>query len=165
MVMEKAGGVPLFQRWDKMTQLSKLELIRGLTKLENQLASIRFPAYGSLYLRDSCPDLDRYHALDAAEVSSGSYCVGPSCERAYMLQAINGTIENNVDKGPCKNLKSYDCGVFLNLRSGSSISAFGKAVASKQMLQASKSRCKQANESDLPRGANPAGNILPWNQR
>ncbi|OBT41089.1 hypothetical protein VE00_09345 [Pseudogymnoascus sp. WSF 3629] len=120
MVMEKAGGVPLFQRWDKMTQLSKLELIRGLTKLENQLASIRFPAYGSLYLRDSCPDLDRYHALDAAEVSSGSYCVGPSCERAYMLQAINGTIENNVDKGPW-----------------SSISAFGKAVASKQMSRIS----------------------------
>jgi hypothetical protein len=53
IVMEKAGGVPLFQLWAKMTQLSKLELIKGLTKLENQLASIRVPAYGCLYLRDS----------------------------------------------------------------------------------------------------------------
>lgn len=116
-----------------MTQLSKLELIKGLTRLENQLASIRFPAYGSLYLRDSCPDLVRYQPLDTSEDSAISYCVGPSCERSYMLQTGNNSMERNVDKGPCKNLKSYDCGVFLNLRPGSSISAFGKSVASTQI--------------------------------
>ena len=89
IVMEKARGVQLFQRWGEMTQLSKMELIKSLTKLENQLASIRsirFPAYGSLYRRDYCPDLVRYQPLDAVEDSTGPYCVEPSCERAYMLQ-------------------------------------------------------------------------------
>lgn len=103
--MEKAGGVPLFQRWGKMTQLSKLELVKCLTKLENQLASIRFPAYGSLYLRDSCPDLVRYQPLDTSEDSASSYCVGPSCERAYMLQTGDGSMDLNIHMGPCKNLK------------------------------------------------------------
>ncbi|KFZ14671.1 hypothetical protein V502_05960 [Pseudogymnoascus sp. VKM F-4520 (FW-2644)] len=77
IVMEKAKGVQLFQRWGEMKQLSKMELIKSLTKLENQLASIRFPAYGSLYLRDSGPDLVRYQPLDAAEGSPGSYCGVP----------------------------------------------------------------------------------------
>ncbi|OBT59176.1 hypothetical protein VE04_00660 [Pseudogymnoascus sp. 24MN13] len=93
IVMEKAGGVPLFQLWAKMTQLSKLELIKGLIKLENQLASIRFPAYGCL-----------------------SYCVGPSCERAYMLQTSDSSMDLNVNTGPW-----------------SSISAFGKAIANTQI--------------------------------
>ncbi|OBT97161.2 hypothetical protein VE01_04869 [Pseudogymnoascus verrucosus] len=116
IVMEKAGGVPLFQQWGKMSQLSKLDLIKGLTKLENQLASIPFPAYGSLYLRDPCPDLVRYQPLDAAEDSASSYCVGPSCERAYMLQTSDSSMDLNVDKGPW-----------------SSISAFGKAIANTQV--------------------------------
>ncbi|KFZ10768.1 hypothetical protein V501_05040 [Pseudogymnoascus sp. VKM F-4519 (FW-2642)] len=116
IVMEKAGGVPLFQQWGKMSQLSKLELIKGLTKLENQLASIRFPAYGSLYLHDSCPDLVRYQPLDAAEDSASSYCVGPSCECAYMLQTIDSSMDLNVNTGPW-----------------SSISAFGKAIANTQI--------------------------------
>lgn len=49
--MEKAAGVPLFQRWGEMTEYVKLQLIKNLTKLETQLAAIRFPAYGGLYLR------------------------------------------------------------------------------------------------------------------
>ncbi|KFX96260.1 hypothetical protein V490_03455 [Pseudogymnoascus sp. VKM F-3557] len=114
IVMEKAGGVPLFQQWGNMTEFSKLELIKGLTKLEKQLASVQFPAYGSLYLRDSCPDLGRYQPLDAAQDSTGSYCVGPSCERAYILQA--GENSTNVDNGPWH-----------------SISAFGKAIANREI--------------------------------
>ncbi|KFY81622.1 hypothetical protein V500_11237 [Pseudogymnoascus sp. VKM F-4518 (FW-2643)] len=95
IVMEKAKGVQLFQRWGEMKQLSKMELIKSLTKLENQLASIRFPAYGSLLILR-----------------------GPSCERAYMLQISDNSMD--VDKGPW-----------------SSISAFGKAIANTQISKIS----------------------------
>ncbi|OBT60770.1 hypothetical protein VE03_09755 [Pseudogymnoascus sp. 23342-1-I1] len=115
IVMEEARGVQLFKQWGEMTQLSKLELIKGLTILEHQLACIRLPAYGSLYLRDSCPDLVRYQPLDTAGDSSGSYCVGPSCERAYMLEPDVSSMKN-MDKGPW-----------------TSISAFGKAIANTQI--------------------------------
>lgn len=112
IVMEKAGGVQLFKQWSEMTQLSKLELIKTLTKLENQLASVQFPAYGSLYLRDSCPDLVRYQPLDTSGDSTGSYCVGSSCERAYMLES-NISLMKNVDMGPCKYVGFYKLVVLL----------------------------------------------------
>lgn len=112
IVMEKAGGVQLFKQWGEMTQLSKLGLIKALTKFENQLSSVQFPAYGSLYLRDSCPDLVRYQPLDISGDSTGSYCVGPSCERAYMLGSDISLMEN-VDMGPCKYVDFYTCVVFL----------------------------------------------------
>lgn len=51
IIMEKAAGVPLFQRWGSMTEFDKLQLIKNLTKLEAQLSAIQFPAYGGLYLR------------------------------------------------------------------------------------------------------------------
>ena len=133
--MDKAEGVPLFQQWGKMTEFSKLELIKGLTKLKNQLASIRFPAYGSLYLRDLCPELVRYQPLGFVEDPAGSYCVGPSCERAYMLQGRDSSL--HIDKGPCKSPKWYIRGIILKILSGSSISAFGKAIASTQITRIS----------------------------
>ncbi|KFY47423.1 hypothetical protein V496_10658 [Pseudogymnoascus sp. VKM F-4515 (FW-2607)] len=114
IVMEKAQGVPLFQQWGKMTEISKLVLIKGLTKLENQLASIQFPAYGSLYFRESCPNLASYQPLDATQDSTGSYCVGPSCDREYMLRIGDNSVD--VDKGPWRSL-----------------SAFGKAIVNREV--------------------------------
>ncbi|KAI2788557.1 hypothetical protein POX_e06576 [Penicillium oxalicum] len=57
IVMEKAPGVPLFQVWGTMTEFEKLRLIKNLTQLEAQLATIKFPVL--------------------------SFCIGPSCDRAY----------------------------------------------------------------------------------
>ncbi|KAJ5584255.1 Aminoglycoside phosphotransferase [Penicillium hispanicum] len=46
ILMEKAAGVPLFQRWGEMTEYAKLQLI-----IDQNRAAIRFPSYGGLYLR------------------------------------------------------------------------------------------------------------------
>ncbi|KAJ5634871.1 hypothetical protein N7528_002713 [Penicillium herquei] len=51
IVMEKAPGIPLFQVWGTMPEFDRLHLIKNLTELEAQLAAIKFPAYGGLYLR------------------------------------------------------------------------------------------------------------------
>ncbi|KAJ5368331.1 uncharacterized protein N7496_008091 [Penicillium cataractarum] len=43
IIMDKAPGVPLFQVWGTMTEFERLQLIKNLTKLEAQLATIKFP--------------------------------------------------------------------------------------------------------------------------
>jgi hypothetical protein len=51
IMMEKAPGVQLFERWDKISERDKFGLVRQLTKLEGEMAEIRLPASGSLYRR------------------------------------------------------------------------------------------------------------------
>jgi len=77
-----------------MTEFEKLQLIKNLTKLEAQLSAIQFPAYGGLYLRT---DMTRSHrSLDSKIDPSQSFCVGPSCDRAF-----NADLTLDFDRGPC----------------------------------------------------------------
>lgn len=59
IIMEKAAGIPLFQVWGTMTEFDKLRLIKNLTKFESQLADIKFPVYGGLYLRTDMNHFNR----------------------------------------------------------------------------------------------------------
>lgn len=79
IVMEKAPGVPLFQIWGTLTEFEKLQLIKNLTKLEAQLASIKFPVCGGLYVRTDMSRPNR--VLDDDIDPSQSFCIGPSCDR------------------------------------------------------------------------------------
>lgn len=101
IIMEKAAGVPLFQQWGSMTEFEKLQLIKNLTKLEAQLAAIKFPAYGGLYLRT---DLNRSNrSLDSDIDPSQSFCIGPSCDRAFNTDT---TLEFN--REPCALPQLFD---------------------------------------------------------
>ncbi|SMR44111.1 unnamed protein product [Zymoseptoria tritici ST99CH_3D1] len=53
IIMEKAPGVQLVKVYDGMRNYDNLMLIKTLGALESELAAIRFPAHGSLYLRQS----------------------------------------------------------------------------------------------------------------
>jgi hypothetical protein len=53
IIMEKATGVQLFNTWSTMSDSDRFELVQRTTELEGELASIRFPPSGSLYLRES----------------------------------------------------------------------------------------------------------------
>lgn len=100
--MEKASGVQLFRVWEKMPKAERPPLIRGLARLEAQLSAIRFPASGGLYLRNktnilNCTPLDK--DIDPA----GSFCIGPSCDRAYQTEGIETPdIPGVHDTGPCE---------------------------------------------------------------
>lgn len=85
----------MFEQWGKMAEIEKLELIKNLTKLEAQLAAIRFPAYGGLYRSLQCQELN------------GSICIGPSCGRSFSTDsaAVLSTQSEKLDYGPCKNPK------------------------------------------------------------
>ena len=92
--MEKAAGVPLYERWRSMTEFERLQLIKNLTKLEAQLSAISFPAYGGLYLRT---DMSRPNRSLGDEIDpSKSFCIGPSCDKKFIPDT---TLE--FDQGPC----------------------------------------------------------------
>ena len=94
IIMEKATGVPLFQRWGSMNEVEKLLLIKNLTQLEAQLSAIRFPAYGGLYLRTGRSGPTR--SLDDDIDPSKSFQIGPSCDRAF-----NPDMSHEFNRGPC----------------------------------------------------------------
>ncbi|KAJ6170948.1 Aminoglycoside phosphotransferase [Penicillium chermesinum] len=101
IIMEKAHGVPLFQRWGSMTEFEKLQLIKNLTKLEAQLSAIQFPAYGGLYLRTGgIPGSTR--PLDNDIDPSESFQIGPSCDRAFNLE-----MTREFNRGPWDTLSSF----------------------------------------------------------
>lgn len=102
VIMEKAAGVRLFQLWGTMTEFEKLQLIKNLTKLEAQLAAIKFPAYGGLYLRTDPSGSNRL--LDSDIDPSQSFCLGPTCDRAYNTDM---TLEFN--RGPCALPQLFRC--------------------------------------------------------
>ncbi|CAI7609511.1 unnamed protein product [Penicillium crustosum] len=87
IIMEKASGVQLFRVWEKMPKTEKPILIRSLAKLEAQLSAIRFPASGGLYLQKKTNILN-CTPLDKDIDPTGSFCIGPSCDRAYQTKGI-----------------------------------------------------------------------------
>ncbi|OJJ50336.1 hypothetical protein ASPZODRAFT_110635 [Penicilliopsis zonata CBS 506.65] len=112
--MEKAAGVPLCQQWGAMSEFEKLQLIKNLTKLEAQLAAIRFPAYGGLYLRAEMSGLNR--PLDGDINPSQSFCIGPSCDREFYS----------------------DMSMKLNRGPWDSLSSFGMSIAQRELLRISR---------------------------
>ncbi|KAJ5950252.1 Aminoglycoside phosphotransferase [Penicillium vulpinum] len=90
IIMEKAPGVQLFEVWGKMPEIEKLQLTRSLTRLEAQLSSIRFPASGGLYLREKT-NISRWTPLEKDIDPTGSFCIGPSCDRTYHTEEIENT--------------------------------------------------------------------------
>ena len=73
IIMEKAAGIQLFKKWADMDETCRLALIERLTKLESQMASIHFPAFGSLYLRQSITDEAKRMLLDTSLDPSSSF--------------------------------------------------------------------------------------------
>ncbi|QMW42991.1 hypothetical protein G4B11_006361 [Aspergillus flavus] len=115
IIMEKVAGVPLFEQWGKMAEIEKLELIKNLTKLEAQLAAIRFPAYGGLYRQADVSSLQ-------CQELNGSICIGPSCGRSFSTDsaAVLSTQSEKLDYGP--------------------LSEFGISVAKRELYQISRKR-------------------------
>ncbi|KAJ5155011.1 Aminoglycoside phosphotransferase [Penicillium coprophilum] len=105
IIMEKASGVQLYEVWGKMSDFDKLQLIRNLTKLEAQLSAIRFPAYGGLYLQKETNILKSI-PLDKDIDPTGSFCIGPSCDRTYQTEEIGSDVPRGYDIGPWNTISA-----------------------------------------------------------
>lgn len=130
IIMEKAAGVPLFQEWGFMTEFEKLQLIKNLTRLEAQLATIKFPAYGGLYTRKDMSRPNR--SLDGDIDPSQSFCIGHSCDRVYDPDI---TVEFN--RGPCA-FPAPLYASYAELYTGDSLSTFGVSIAQRELLRISR---------------------------
>ncbi|KAL3449523.1 kinase-like domain-containing protein [Aspergillus insuetus] len=121
IIMEKAPGVQLYERWGGMKVIEKLDLIELLVQLEGQLSAISFPAYGGLYLRADADRL-RHHDLDASLDEQQSFCIGPSPDRSFGVDAVAGIAseDDSIDNGPWNSLSEY--GVSIAKREFSRIS-------------------------------------------
>ena len=100
--MEKAPGIQLFKLWDDITELDRLNLIKGLTKLESQFSAIRFPVYGRLYFRDSISKASERIVLDTSVDPTGLFCVGPACGPAWTDGLSPADVHPSIDTGPCE---------------------------------------------------------------
>lgn len=105
IVMEKAIGIPLFERWGKMAEIEKLQLIKNLTQLEAQLSAISFPAYGGLYFRADADRL-KHQDLEGNLDEQRPFCIGPSPDRSFDVDAAPDlpTEKESINNGPCKFL-------------------------------------------------------------
>lgn len=78
-----------------MDQSQKFKLIQNLVQLESQLASMKFPGYGNLYLRHSVQHISRVIPID------GIYCIGLVYNASWFPH-----FDNKNDAGPCLFLSS-----------------------------------------------------------
>jgi hypothetical protein len=140
--MEKAAGVPLFQRWADMAEIDRLQLITNLTKLEAQLSSIGFPAYGGLYLRaDTGAQQSNYQMLNESIDPSHTFCIGPSCDRSFDIDPDTalGQSKGHLNQGPCEYRGSWQCHKLTHC-TGNTISDVGICIAKRELSPLSRKR-------------------------
>lgn len=97
--MEKVPGVQIFKKWDEIAERNRISLIKHITQWEHELSQIRFPAYGSLYYRNSLNEKEMI-LLDSSIDPEGEFCIGPSCDPSWLLQP-HETVPD-VTFGPCR---------------------------------------------------------------
>ena len=107
IIMEKAPGIQLFKIWDDITEIDRLNLIKGLTQIEKQFADIKFPAYGCLYFRHSIPTASERVDLESSVDPAGLFCIGPECGPAWTNGSTSADIEPNMNAGPCRSFYRF----------------------------------------------------------
>lgn len=107
--MEKIRGVPLFEAWEAMDTLGRYKIIDQVVQMEKELASISFPAYGNLYLRDSLPAMFQQYPLPPNLDPEGLFCIGPSCKRTWWHDnfAVDISQPLSTDVGPCESSYAF----------------------------------------------------------
>ncbi|OAL73527.1 hypothetical protein A7D00_1554 [Trichophyton violaceum] len=78
IIMEKICGVALAEKWESMNSLQRYEIINQIVKMETEFRSLKLPAYGRLFLRDSLPPEYHRYPLPSDLDPDGLFCIGPS---------------------------------------------------------------------------------------
>ncbi|KAL4804384.1 kinase-like domain-containing protein [Aspergillus unguis] len=107
IIQEHVAGVQLHQVWPKMNSEQHMLCTKTLSLVIRDLASLDFPAYGSLYFSDA---LESHMKVPLEQ----SFCVGPHCNPVFWnrnrgeLELYGGPSPNC---GPWKDLESYSLGL------------------------------------------------------
>jgi hypothetical protein len=101
MILEKCPGRQLHTVWGELDELRRFELVKTIADFDGQLASIKFPVNGSLYLRAFGPE--NSVALDTPKGPQGVYCIGPIFNDSW-LRDTEPVKNKEMEAGPCKLL-------------------------------------------------------------
>jgi hypothetical protein len=141
IIMEKAPGVQLFAKWKTMNEEQRCYLVQYLANIMGEIANYQFPAYGSLYLRESMAKDDASIDLSPEMDPSGMFCVGPSCDKDWYAQDK----AQHLHPGPCE-FTSFDRFIcFTDSFLGTTLSDFGTALANREI-----ERIKTASTKLMP---------------
>ena len=120
IIMEHAVGVQLHHKWPAMSREQKIACIRAISKNIQQIAAIKFPAYGSLYFADI--RIDSASKVPVVE----RFCIGPIVELGIgivMLAKPDTTFRSSPTGGRvssrslcCHDRVPYRCAQGLILR-------------------------------------------------
>ncbi|KAI1305469.1 kinase-like domain-containing protein [Xylaria venustula] len=110
IIMEEATGTQLSQVWDTLPLKTKLEIVKDLVNIENNLLSISFTQYGSLYFaHHGFPDCVKAQAEGNAPTSlvaeiENRYVIGPVANGDFW-DGDKKTMA--IDRGPWKRPQDY----------------------------------------------------------
>jgi len=99
IIMEHAVGIQLHQKWPTMSREQKIICIRAIFTNIQQIAAIKFPAYGSLYFAEIPID-----SASKVLIAQG-FCIGPHCGTRYWDCSIGeARYYNSIkpNRGPCE---------------------------------------------------------------
>ncbi|KAM5457487.1 hypothetical protein MaudCBS49596_000682 [Microsporum audouinii] len=105
IIMEKIRGVALAEKWESMNSLQRYKIIDRIVEMETEFRSLRLPAYGSLFLRDSLPSEYHYYPLPSDLDPDGLFCIGPSSSRP--LCHNKPTEVSKLSIGPWDTISDY----------------------------------------------------------
>ncbi|KAF2492391.1 phosphotransferase family protein [Lophium mytilinum] len=102
IIMERVPGKELEETWYTMTLQERRDMMEKIVDVEKILFAIRFPAIGSLYLKESLRDGIVKVDLppDATHRETDRFCIGPSTEFLWWYSRRG---ELAVDRGPWEN--------------------------------------------------------------
>lgn len=96
IIMEKAAGEELGNRWYSLPDLDRVRIIGRLSQIENSLFSINLPASGSIFYKR-----DLEESTPSVEIPGTEFCIGPSIEQRWWHGRRD---QIDVYRGPCKFL-------------------------------------------------------------
>ncbi|KAL2800612.1 hypothetical protein BJX66DRAFT_321573 [Aspergillus keveii] len=110
IIQQHATGVRRHQIWPTMNSEQHMLCTKALSRAVRKMASLDFPAYGSLYFANTPIDTSTKVAVKAG------FCIGPNCNPTMWnrhpreLELYGGPSSN---RGPWKDLTSYCLGWLL----------------------------------------------------
>ncbi|CAG8395357.1 unnamed protein product [Penicillium salamii] len=124
IIQEHVTGVQLHQKWPEMNSHHHMLCTKALSLAIKKMASLDFPAYGSLYFSDAPLESSKKIPLE------DGFCIGPHCSSVFWncnpgeiaLYGGPGT-----DCGPCK---FEDFSIYLVSGSDSKVVILGKTLTS-----------------------------------
>ncbi|KAI4287425.1 MAG: hypothetical protein L6R35_003318 [Caloplaca aegaea] len=102
--MEHAVGVQLHQKWPTMSGEQQIACVQAISTNIQQIAAIKFPAYGSLYFAEI--PIDSTSKVPLAQ----GFCVGPHCGTRYWDCNIGEAryyVLIKPNRGPWSDLAAY----------------------------------------------------------